>query len=85
MKNVLLLNQENYKSKWFNNFELNEFDELICQVKPRYYFDNEVFIVLRNNNNGKIFEMNDSNWNNKHFIKSHLQKSVRRRKKKISY
>lgn len=84
MKNVLLLNQANYKSKWFNNFELSELDELICQVKPRHYFDNEVFIVLRNNNNGKIFEMNNSNWNNKHFIKSHLQKCVRRRKKKLA-
>lgn len=84
MNNVLLLDQKNYKSEWFNNFELNNSDELICQVKPRHYFDNEVFIVLRNNNNSKIFEVNESKWNNKHFIKSHLQKCVRRGKKKLA-
>ena len=84
MNNVLLLDQENYKSEWCNNFELNNSDELICQVKPRHYFDNEVLVVLRNNNNSEIFNINDSNWNNKHFIKSHLQKCVRRCKKKLA-
>ena len=31
MKNVLLLDQENYTSEWHNNFEMSEKDELICK------------------------------------------------------
>ena len=81
---VLLLNQKNYKTKWINNFELKDTDEIICKVKPRYYFDKEVNFVLRNNNNSDIFETEPSKWNNKNFLKSHLQKCIRRHKKKLS-
>ena len=28
-------------------FEMSEKDELICQVKPRYYFDEMVYFVLQ--------------------------------------
>ena len=55
MKNVLLLNQKNYKSKWLNNYELIETDELLCHLKPRNFFDEEVYFVLRNNNKSDIF------------------------------
>jgi len=84
MKNVLLLDQKNYTSEWYTDFEISENDELICQVKPRYYFDEMVYFVLRNKNNSSIFENNGSKWNNKGFIKSHLQKCVRRQKKKLA-
>ena len=84
MKNVLLLDQKNYTSEWHTNFEMSEKDELICQVKPRYYFDEIVYFVLRNKNNSNIFENNGSKWTNKGFIKSHLQKCVRRQKKKLA-
>ena len=84
MKNVLLLDQKNHTSEWHTNFEMSEKDELICQVKPRYYFDEMVYFVLRNKNNSNIFENNGSKWTNKGFIKSHLQKCVRRQKKKLA-
>ena len=84
MKNVLLLDQKNYKSKWLSDYELTESDKLICQVKPRQYFDNEVYFVLKNNNNSTIFESNKSNWINGNFLKSHLQKCIRRNKYKLA-
>lgn len=84
MKNVLLLNQKNYKSKWLNNYELIETDELLCHLKPRNFFDEEVYFVLRNNNKSNIFIENNSKWNSKKFLKSHLQKCVRRHKNKLA-
>ena len=84
MKNVLLLDHTNYKSTWHTDFELTDIDQLICYINPRKYFDNKVCFVLRNNNNSELFEYNDSKWNNKSFLKSHLQKCVRRHKKKLA-
>ena len=49
MNNVLILDQKNYKSKWYNNYTLEENDLLVCNVKPRYYFVDKVFLILKNN------------------------------------
>ena len=84
MNNVLILDQKNYKSKWYNNYTLEENDLLVCNVKPRYYFVDKVFLILKNRIDSDIFKSNDTKWNNKNFLKSHLQKCVRRGKKKLA-
>ena len=84
MKNVLLLDKKNYKSQWLSEYELQDKDQLIGKIKPKLYFDKEVYFVLKNNNNSNIFEIKGSKWNNVNFLKSHLQKCIRLNKPKLA-
>ena len=67
MNNVLLLDNKNYKSLWLNNFKLDNNDELIGSLNPKYYFNDKVYVVLRNNMESNLFESSNSKWTNKNF------------------
>lgn len=83
MNNVFLLNPDTMKCSWNNNLELDS-ELIIGQFECKFGFRDNIVIATTRIINDQLYNPNKTNWLSAKFLKSHLQKCIRRMKGKLA-
>ena len=83
MNNVFLFDPDTMICIWNNYLDINE-DLVIGNFECKSDFRDNIVIATKKLVNDSLYEPESSNWTSIKFLKSHLQKCVRRMKSKLA-
>jgi hypothetical protein len=83
MNNIFLLDPDTMECTWENNLDLDP-ELIIGSFDCKLGFRDMITIATTRVINDRLYNPNKSKWISNKFLKSHLQKSIRRMKKKLA-